>query len=119
MASNVLGTQLEACCLDPVTGFYRDGKCNTGRGDSGLHTVCVELTEEFLQYARSLGNDLITPMPQYDFPGLKPGNHWCVCVRTVVDALKAKVPFKIRLNSTHISVKEFIDMDDLMARKSG
>ena len=76
---NVLGFDLEICSSDPVTGFYRDGCCNTGPGDVGTHTVCVILTDEFLEFSRSKGNDLITPRPEFDFPGLKAGDRWCLC----------------------------------------
>ncbi|PCJ57818.1 MAG: hypothetical protein COA79_15155 [Planctomycetota bacterium] len=114
MASNVLGGNLEQCCLDPVTGYYRNGKCDTGKGDHGMHCVCVEMTDEFLQFAKSQGNDLITPMPENEFPGLESGNKWCVCIGTVVDAIASDVNTKIVLKSTHISVKEFLDMDVLL-----
>ena len=80
MPTNVLGTELRCCCRDPLTGFYRDGYCRTGPEDVGLHTVCVEVTEEFLDYSVLDGNDLVTPMPEWGFPGLKPGDRWCVCV---------------------------------------
>ncbi len=113
MARNVLGGDLECCCLEPVTGFYRNGKCDTGGEDHGLHTVCVEVTEEFLEFARSQGNDLMTPMPEYGFPGLKPGNKWCVCVGTVMQAIQAGEPPLIRLRATHVSVLEFLDMEVL------
>lgn len=113
MASNVLGTTLESCCMDPVTGFYRNGKCDIGKDDIGMHSVCVEINDEFLQFAKDGGNDLITPMPEYNFPGLKEGDYWCVCVGTVVEALKAGIDFRIKLKATHISVKEFIDIEDL------
>ena len=113
MARNVLGTDLECCCMDPVTGFYRNGKCDTGEQDLGLHTVCVDMTQEFLEYARDQGNDLITPSPQNGFPGLKPGDRWCVCVRTVMDAIEAGIPPRIHLKATHASVSEWIPSDTL------
>src|SRR2546430_5414644 len=77
MPTNVLGTELRCCCRDPMTGFYRDGYCRTGPDDIGLHTVCVQVTEEFLDFSVLDGNDLVTPMPQWGFPGLKPGDRWC------------------------------------------
>src|SRR5436309_2727244 len=80
MPTNVLGTELKCCCRDPMTGFYRDGFCRTGPGDVGLHTICVEVTEDFLDFSVLDGNDLITPRPEWGFPGLKPGDKWCVCV---------------------------------------
>jgi uncharacterized protein len=76
---NVLGTELEICGIDPITGFYRDGCCNTGKGDVGTHTVCVIVTDEFLEFSRGKGNDLSTPIPNYGFPGLKAGDSWCLC----------------------------------------
>ena len=76
---NVLGTELEECSLDPITGFLRDGNCSTGPQDLGSHTVCAIVDEAFLEYSRSAGNDLVTPMPEYGFPGLKPGDRWCLC----------------------------------------
>jgi len=101
--------------MDPVTGFFRTGLCDTDGRDVGQHTACVEMTEEFLVFARELGNDLITPMPQYEFPGLKPGDRWCVCVDTVAEAVEAQVPVKLVLNATHASVLEFITRDQLKA----
>lgn len=113
MAKNVLGTELETCCIDPLTGFYRTGKCDTGSEDRGLHTVCVRMTDEFLEFARDSGNDLITPAPDYGFAGLVAGNQWCVCLATVVEAIKANKGPQIVLESTHISVIEFLDLDTL------
>ncbi|MEM7394638.1 MAG: DUF2237 domain-containing protein [Verrucomicrobiota bacterium] len=113
MARNVLGGELECCCMNPVTGFFRNGKCDTDGRDHGMHTVCVQITDEFLSFARNQGNDLITPMPQYDFPGLKEGDRWCVCVGTVMQAIEAGLPPRINLNATHSSVLEFIPMETL------
>jgi uncharacterized protein (DUF2237 family) len=113
MARNILGGDLECCCSDPVTGFYRNGKCDTDDRDPGMHTVCVNLTDDFLEFARDQGNDLITPMPQFNFPGLKAGNRWCVCVATVVQAIDAGRPPQIHLNATHSSVLEFITLKEL------
>ena len=115
MARNVLGGNLESCCTDPMTGFFRTGKCDTNAQDRGMHTVCVEVTQDFLEFARSRGNDLITPAPEYDFPGLQPGDRWCVCVGTVAEALAAGKRPRIVLKATHASVLEFIDKDALMA----
>ena len=114
MAYNVLNSELEVCCMDPMTGYYRNGTCDTGRGDHGQHTVCVEMTDEFLQFALEQGNDLITPMLDYNFPGLVEGNRWCVCVGTVVDAIDNGIKPKLRLKATHMSVKEYLDMDVMM-----
>ena len=80
-ARNVLGTPLQPCSMDPLTGFYRDGCCNTGAQDMGLHLVCIEATAEFLKFSKAVGNDLSTPMPEYRFPGLQPGDRWCLCVQ--------------------------------------
>ncbi|MCE9615976.1 MAG: DUF2237 domain-containing protein [Lentisphaerae bacterium] len=115
MARNVLGSELQCCCNDPVTGFFRNGKCDTNGQDTGMHTVCVEMTQEFLQFAKDQGNDLITPSPDHDFPGLKPGDRWCVCVGTVVDAIENQKPPRIVLNATHASVLEFVTKDTLMS----
>ena len=89
MQTNVLGGPLQGCCMDPVTGFYRDGYCRTGPGDYGLHTVCIEVTDEFLDFSRRHGNDLSTPAPQYEFPGLTAGDRWCLCVTRWKEALEA------------------------------
>jgi uncharacterized protein len=115
MAKNVLGTDLEECSRDPLTGFFRDGKCNTCGDDTGMHTVCVETTAEFLEFSRQVGNDLSTPMPQYRFPGLQPGDRWCVCLPRWLEALEAGVAPKLILKATHISAIEHIDMDILFA----
>jgi uncharacterized protein (DUF2237 family) len=111
---NVLGDELELCGTSPMTGFYRDGCCRTGPGDAGLHTVCAEVTEEFLGFSRARGNDLSTPQPQFDFPGLQPGDRWCVCVNRWKEAMRAGVAPKVILASTHISVLEFVDLEDLV-----
>jgi uncharacterized protein (DUF2237 family) len=111
--SNVLGEPLQPCCFDPVTGFYRDGYCRTGPGDVGLHTVCIEASDDFLLFSRSRGNDLSTPMPEYRFPGLKAGDHWCLCVTRWVEALQAGVAPRVKLESTHVSALEFVSLEDL------
>ena len=98
---NVLGGPLAACSIDPVTGFYRDGCCNTGTEDLGLHVVCAQVTAEFLEFAREHGNDLITPMPAYGFPGLTPGDRWCVCAGTWRQAYEAGVAPPVVLQATH------------------
>ena len=112
-ATNVLGTELQPCSTDPVTGFYRDGCCNTGAGDVGLHLVCAEVTEEFLAFSQSAGNDLSTPNPMFDFPGLKPGDRWCVCVERWKEAFEEEAAPMVILESTHISTLEFVDLDHL------
>ena len=97
---NVLGGALATCSDAPRTGFYRDGCCNTGPEDHGLHVVCVQVTAEFLEFARSQGNDLITPVPEYDFPGLEPGDRWCVCAATWRRAYEAGVASPVVLAAT-------------------
>ena len=96
---NVLGGDLEDCCTDPMTGFFRDGCCRTGPGDLGLHILCAEMTEEFLAFSQSAGNDLSTPVPELRFPGLVPGDRWCLCVQRWVEALNAglHLPFIFRV----------------------
>ena len=98
---NVLGGPLAICSIDPVTGFYRDGCCNTGTEDVGLHVVCAQVTREFLEFARDRGNDLIAPAPRFGFPGLKPGDRWCVCAATWRQAYEAGVASPVVLEATH------------------
>lgn len=112
-AKNVLGTELQVCSTDPLTGFYRDGCCNTGPQDRGLHLVCSVVTEEFLQHQLAIGNDLITPRPQWRFPGLKPGDRWCVCVSRWKQSLEAGKACPVVLEATHISALEFVSLEDL------
>jgi uncharacterized protein len=110
---NVLGTELESCSFDPQTGFYRDGSCTCGPDDDGMHWVCAVMTDEFLKFSRSRGNDLSTPMPQWGFPGLKAGDRWCLCVQRWVEAHEAGFAPRVALQSTHISTLEFVDLDVL------
>jgi len=112
-SNNVLGTELQPCGFSPPTGFYRDGCCHTGPGDTGLHTVCAEVTEEFLDYSKLRGNDLSTPRPEYEFPGLKAGDRWCLCVNRWQEALEAGMAPPVVLASTHISSLEFVTLADL------
>jgi uncharacterized protein (DUF2237 family) len=112
-AKNVLGTPLKPCSMEPLTGFYRNGCCDTGADDLGLHTICVQMTAEFLAFSKEAGNDLSTPNPHYGFPGLKPGNRWCVCVTRWKDAFEAGVIAPVVLEASHMSVLEFVDLDDL------
>ena len=114
-AKNVLGTPLKPCSMDPLTGFYRNGCCDTGADDLGLHTICVQVTAEFLAFSKEAGNDLSTPNPMYGFPGLRPGNRWCVCVTRWKDAFEAGVIAPIVLEASHMSVLEFVDLEDLKA----
>jgi uncharacterized protein len=114
-ASNVLGEPLQACCTAPMTGFYRDSFCHTGAGDLGAHVVCARVTAEFLAFSRSRGNDLSTPVPAYNFPGLKPGNCWCLCASRWQEALEAGVAPAVVLAATHASALEYASLDDLKA----
>lgn len=115
MPTNVLGTDLRCCCRDPLTGFYRDGYCRTGPGDTGLHTVCALMTEEFLEFSREQGNDLTTPHPEWDFPGLRPGDKWCLCVSRWAEALEAGKAPLIDLHATHSSAVEFVSLEEMQA----
>ena len=112
-AKNVLGTELQPCSVDPMTGFYRNGCCDTGAQDAGLHLVCVEVTEEFLAFSKSVGNDLSTPIEMYNFPGLKEGDRWCLCAQRWSQALAAGVAPRVNLEATHISMLEFADLEML------
>jgi uncharacterized protein len=112
---NVLGTELRSCCTDPMTGFYRTGRCEVGPQDRGVHAVCVKVTAEFLAFSAEAGNDLSTPMPQYGFPGLKPGNKWCLCAGRWTEALEAGKAPPVDLEATHIQALEFCDLDALKA----
>jgi uncharacterized protein (DUF2237 family) len=107
---NVLGGVLEPCSTRPVTGFYRDGCCNTGAEDFGLHTVCVVLTEAFLVFSKSRGNDLSTPMPQYGFPGLNPGERWCLCASRWKEAFDAGVAPQVVLEATHTVTLQVVSL---------
>ena len=115
MPNNVLNQPLIGCCTDPLTGFYRDGFCHTGPGDTGRHVVCAIMTEEFLTFTKSRGNDLSTPLPQYDFPGLKPGDGWCLCALRWREAYEAGVAPPVRLAATHEKVLEYVTMEMLLA----
>ena len=101
MERNVLGGPLEGCSHDPLTGFYRDGCCRTGPGDLGSHTICAVVSAEFLEYQRSIGNDLSTPVPEYRFPGLQPGDRWCVATQAWLRAYEEGVAAFVVLASTH------------------
>ena len=111
--TNVLGGDLRCCCRDPLTGFYRDGYCRTGPGDFGLHTVCAQMTNEFLEFSYARGNDLVTPQP--GFPGLQEGDRWCLSVTRWHEALEAGVAPPVDLHATHASTLEFVTLEELQA----
>ncbi len=110
---NVLGQKLESCSNDPLTGWFRDGCCNTDEIDHGVHTVCAKVTNEFLEWSKSAGNDLITPHPEFDFPGLKEGDSWCVCAGTYAQAIEAGTACKIYLKKTNYRTLEIIPLEKL------
>jgi hypothetical protein len=119
MRTNVLGSPLQACCFEPSTGFYRDGYCRTGADDLGKHTVCAVVTDSFLSFSKSRGNDLSTPRPEYEFPGLNAGDKWCLCVERWQEALEAGCAPEVILEACHISALEFVDLEDLKAHSQG
>ncbi|MEL6350931.1 MAG: DUF2237 domain-containing protein [Cyanobacteria bacterium J06627_28] len=110
---NVLGTPLQSCCIDPMTGFYRDGICQTGPQDRGVHVVCAEMTSAFLSYTKAQGNDLSTPQPAYNFPGLKPGDKWCLCASRWKEAMEDGVAPPVDLAATHKAALQHVTLDDL------
>lgn len=115
MARNVLGTELATCGTDPMTGFYRTGCCDTGGEDAGVHTVCAEVTAEFLAFSASVGNDLSTPRPEHGFAGLRPGDRWCLCASRWQQAHEAGVAPPVVLEATHARSLEWIDLGALKA----
>jgi uncharacterized protein (DUF2237 family) len=114
-AKNVRGLPLEVCCKRPLTGFYRNGFCETGPGDVGLHIVCARMTDEFLRFSKRRGNDLSTPVPEWHFPGLKAGDCWCLCAARWKEAFDAGVAPPVNLDATHISTLEFASLEELEA----
>lgn len=112
-ARNVLGEKLQSCSEDPVTGFYRDGCCNVGPDDLGVHSVCVRVNAEFLEFSKARGNDLSTPMPQFGFAGLKPGDQWCLCAARWKEAFDAGKAPRVVLRATHEITLEIVALDDL------
>ncbi|MDX1757762.1 MAG: DUF2237 domain-containing protein [Marinobacter sp.] len=112
-AVNVLGEALETCGNDPRTGFYRDGCCNTGPDDLGQHTVCTVVTEDFLAFSKARGNDLSTPVPAFGFPGLRPGDSWCLCAARWQEALEADCAPRVKLRATHQATLEVCELADL------
>lgn len=112
-AKNVLGKNLEICCTSPLTGFYRNGSCEIDPSDFGVHSVCAQVTEEFLRYTKSLGNDLTTPMPAYNFPGLKPGDRWCLCASRWIEAKDDGIAVPIILEATHEETLKYVSLAEL------
>jgi len=110
---NILGTPLELCCADPKTGFFRDGFCHTNYQDEGAHVVCAIMTEEFLAFSKSRGNDLSTPRPEFNFPGLKDGDSWCLCALRWKEAYEADYAPKINPKATHERALEYVNLEDL------
>lgn len=113
MAKNVLGTELADCSRDPLTGFYRNGCCDTGAGDVGVHTVCAIMTADFLEFSKAAGNDLSTPRPEYGFSGLQPGDQWCLCAPRWQEALEADAAPQVVLEATHAATLEWASLADL------
>lgn len=116
---NVLGTEIKECSRDPLTGFYRTGSCITGSDDFGHHLVCIEATAEFLEFSRSRGNDLSTPHPEIGFPGVAPGDRWCLCAERWQEAFEAGFAPPVHLEATHILTLEFIDLGDMQKHAVG
>ena len=114
-ANNILGTELQLCCTDPMTGFFRDGYCHTNHLDRGTHVVCAIVTDAFLQFTKSRGNDLSTPRSDYQFPGLKPGDGWCLCVLRWKEAYEAGVAPEVVLEATHENSLKVVTMEELIA----
>lgn len=112
-AKNVLGGELVPCSYDPLTGYFRDGCCNSDASDLGSHLVCVRVTPEFLAFSSARGNDLVTPRPQYRFSGLKPGDRWCLCAQRWREALEAGMAPPVILEATHANVLEFVTLAQL------
>jgi len=110
---NVLGEDLEPCSKDPITGWFRDGCCNTDNLDRGVHTVCAKLTNKFLEWSKNSGNDLITPHPEFNFPGLKEGDCWCVCAATYAQSIEAGTACKVFLKRTNYKTLEIVSLEKL------
>ena len=111
--NNVLGEKLESCSNDPITGWFRDGCCNTDENDNGVHTVCAKVTTKFLEWSKNAGNDLITPHPEFNFPGLKDGDSWCVCAATYAQSIEAGTACKIFLKKTNYKTLEIVPLEKL------
>ena len=114
-AKNVRGQPLATCCEKTLTGFYRNGYCDTGAGDDGIHVVCARMTAEFLKFSKRRGNDLSTPVPEWGFDGLRPGDCWCLCVARWQEAMRAGAAPPVNVEATHISALEFVTLEELEA----
>lgn len=114
MAKNVFGNPLKPCSMNPITGFFRDGSCNTDEEDYGSHAVCAVMTEEFLRFSFDRGNDLITPHPEFQFEGLGPGDHWCLCAARWLEALEAGAAPLVDLEATNEKALELIDLETII-----
>ena len=110
---NIFGDKIEACCHDPVTGYFRDGFCNTDEHDFGSHVVCAEITEDFLIFSKAMGNDLSTPRPEFNFPGLKEGDRWCLCALRWKEAYDAGVAPRVYLECCHLNALSYVTKDQL------
>ena len=111
---NVLGEPSASCCYSPITGYFRNGFCHTATTDLGQHTICAQMTAEFLNFSQKVGNVLITPLPEVDFPGLEPGDFWCICVTRWVDAYQAGIAPPIKIQACHQAVLSYVPLDVLM-----
>ena len=118
-ARNVLNGPLQTCGTDPMTGFTRNGCCDSGPGDVGIHVVCAEMTAEFLAFSVSRGNDLVTPVPHFGFPGLRPGDRWCLCAERWKEAYEVGVAPPVILEATHMSALEFVSLEELQEHAVG
>lgn len=115
-STNVLGERLETCSTDPITGFFRNGCCDTSEADRGSHTVCAVMTAEFLAFSRRMGNDLSTPRPEFGFPGLQPGDRWCLCAARFLEAYEAGMAPRVKLTATHKRALEIVPLEMLRER---
>jgi uncharacterized protein (DUF2237 family) len=115
---NVLGEPLAECSTDPLTGFYRNGCCDTGPADRGSHTVCAVMTEEFLAFSKYVGNDLSTPRPEFRFPGLKPGDRWCLCASRFLQAHDEGCAPRVNLRATHLRALDIVPLEVLQAHRA-
>lgn len=113
MPLNVLGEELQCCCTEPMTGFYRDGYCRTGEQDTGRHVICAQVTRQFLEFTFAMGNDLMTPRPEFRFPGLRPGDKWCLCALRWKEAYAAGMAPPVYLACTHVRALDFVSLAQL------